>query len=59
MKNCHGYMLNEIGSDEIGDETMDFFPDPLKPLVWPSAAIPKKIIEPLRAIAVATTKPRP
>ena len=35
------------------------FADPMKPLVWPSAAIPKKIIEPLRAIAVATTNPRP
>ena len=25
MKDCPGHMLNEIGPDEIGDETMDFF----------------------------------
>ena len=25
MKNCHGRMFNEIGPDEIADETMDFF----------------------------------
>jgi hypothetical protein len=35
------------------------FTDPMKPLVWPWAAIPKKIIELLRAIAVATANLRP